>query len=157
MISQVPPDEHGLGTRLAVVRCRGEGSEEVRVKLPLGILSLVLGVALTVLLGITLYDAATGDYVGGEVQIVWMVNGFIGVIAALAWGVAFGILKPGPRAPIYWAVLGAVLMGIFLVFTLPALGLLAAPVIGFFLWRLAARHRDDTGAQPQRGTLNSDS
>ncbi len=53
----------------------------------------VIAVALTVGFVVVVFQSITGDFVGGEVQIVWTISGFVGVLTVVAWLVAVSILQ----------------------------------------------------------------
>ena len=58
-----------------------------------GILFAAVAVALTVAFVVVVFQAATGDWVGGEAEVVWTIAGFVGVLTAAAWAVAIAILN----------------------------------------------------------------
>ena len=58
-----------------------------------GILVALLAVALTVGWGIILVQTVTGDFVGGEVQIVWTITAVSGAITFVVWVGAFALLS----------------------------------------------------------------
>ena len=104
-----------------------------------GVLSLAIAVALTVGLVILVFQSITGDFTGGELQIVWTITGFVGILTALAWAAAVAILKPASRSPAYRAVFGGLLAGLVLAFVVHPWALLAVPIVGFALWQRDAR------------------
>lgn len=56
---------------------------------------LLIGVAVVVT-GFFLFavgDSLTGDYVGGEVSIVWTITGIAGVFAAAFWAAGLGLVR----------------------------------------------------------------
>lgn len=70
---------------------------------PIGIVRRVFGyvvaaaaLGLTAMLGVGVFQAMTGDFVGGEVEFVWTVVAFVAGVTAVVWAVAVMILKP-PR------------------------------------------------------------
>lgn len=62
-----------------------------------GVLSAALAVALTVAFLIVVFQAITGDFVGGEVGVVWTITGFVGLLTALAWLAAVLVLRSANR------------------------------------------------------------
>jgi len=66
-----------------------------RVRTVAGWLLLALATALTLFVGYEFYDSLTGDYVGGEVATVWVITGFVGVLAAVAWVAAVALVRSG--------------------------------------------------------------
>ena len=58
-----------------------------------GIVVALLAVAATYGFGIVLYQTLSGDYVGGEVAIVWTITGVVGAISVGLWVAAFGMLS----------------------------------------------------------------
>ncbi len=66
-------------------------------KQTVGFLFLAVAAALTVGLVVVIFQAATGDWVGGEAGIVWTIAGFVGVLTAAAWAVAIAILNSASK------------------------------------------------------------
>jgi hypothetical protein len=69
------------------------GRELARVlKWVIGVVFAALAVALTVGQVIVVFQAATGDWVGGEAGVVWSIAGLVAVLTAGAWAIAVGVL-----------------------------------------------------------------
>ncbi len=58
-----------------------------------GIVLAVLALLATFGLGLTIYQALTGDFVGGEVDLVWMITAMVGVVSAGLWAGTLLILS----------------------------------------------------------------
>ena len=60
-----------------------------------GWLLVMVATSLTVLFGYMIVDAATGDYVGGEVNAVWALTAIEGVLTGATWTGAVALLRIG--------------------------------------------------------------
>lgn len=56
---------------------------------------VAIAVPLTVFFGWGVFDGLTGDYIGDEVAMVWVVLGAVGVLTAFAWIGAVALIKSG--------------------------------------------------------------
>ena len=58
-----------------------------------GFVTAAIAAAFTVGWGIILFQTVTGDYVGGEVQIVWTITAISGIITFGVWVMTFALLS----------------------------------------------------------------
>jgi hypothetical protein len=59
----------------------------------IGIVFASAAVALSVMLAVVVFQAATGDWGDGEAGIVWSIAGFVAVLTAVAWAVAVPTIR----------------------------------------------------------------
>ena len=76
-----------------------------------GIVLAVLALAFTFGFGLALYQTLSGDYVGGEVQIVWTITAVGGAIALGLWAATVGLWSGEENRG---RILGAIAVGFVL-------------------------------------------
>jgi len=71
-----------------------------------GIILAVLALGSTYGFGLVLYQTLSGDFVGGEVAIVWTITAVVGVVTVGLWAATLGLLSQEKNRKRWFTYLG---------------------------------------------------
>ena len=71
-----------------------------------GIILAVLALGSTYGFGLVLYQTLSGDFVGGEVAIVWTITAVVGVVTVGLWAATVGLLSQEKNRKRWFTYLG---------------------------------------------------